>query len=145
MEIRCYNAKTKKYYIKEVELTEEELQKQFEENKIAKLNELETFITNEKEKGFIYDDKPFKLDSVAQNRINMLATAVSLGANVFPLEWFTANGEFGTITLENVEDFSVWYASATSKILEIEMKETNYRYQIEQATTQEELDKIKFE
>ncbi len=145
MEIRVYNALTNEYYTKEVILDDEQKLEQLNQNKEAKIKELETFINNEKEKGFIYDDKPFKLDSVAQNRINMLATAVSLGANVFPLEWYTANGEFGTITLETVEDFGAWYASATSKILEIETKESNYRYDIEQAQSEEELNKIVFE
>lgn len=118
-----------------------------EQLRAQKLQELETFIYNLKEQGFMYNDNRFKLDTVAQNRINMLATNVSLtgGVGMFPLQWFTANGENGTITLNDVNDFSAWYTQATLKILEIETKEANYRYMIEQAQTEEELNNIIFE
>ena len=55
MEIRCYNALTNEYYTKEVILTEEELQKQFEDNKTNKLNELETYYNNLMEQGLNYN------------------------------------------------------------------------------------------
>ena len=101
-------------------IKEEFREKTFEELQELKLKELETFIHNKKEEGFIYNNKPFKLDAIAQNRINMLATAILADAEVFPLEWYTANGEFGTITLESVEDFRIWYANAMNKVLEID-------------------------
>lgn len=115
--------------------------------RINKIQELEKFIIEQKEQGFYYNDNRFKLDAVAQNRINMLATNVSLtgGKGMFPLQWFTANGENGTITLNDINDFSAWYTQATMKILEIETKEANYRYMIEQAQTEEELNNIIFE
>lgn len=118
-----------------------------ENGKKEKLKELEIFIYNLKEQGFMYNDNRFKLDSVAQNRINMLATNVSLtgGMGMFPLQWFTANGENGAITLEDATQFGEWYTNATIKILEIEQKEATYRYMIEQATSEEDLNNIIFE
>lgn len=143
--IKVFNVMTNEYYDKEV--PDDYFKIDINELKQAKLKELEQFIIDQKEQGFYYNDNRFKLDSVAQNRINMLATNVSLtgGQGMFPLQWFTANVENGTITLNDVNDFSAWYTQATMKILEIETKEANYRYMIEQAITEEELNNIIFE
>lgn len=157
---KAFDKESHTSYVLEISLEEYELlnsektykykDNSFEEyvyvSKEDKLKELETFINNLKEQGFYYSDNRFKLDAVAQNRINMLATNVSLtqGVGIFPLQWFTANGENGTITLNDVNEFSAWYTQATYKIMEIEQKEVNYRYMIEQAKTEEELNNIIF-
>lgn len=134
--IRCFNASTGQYYDKQVPYVYD-----LEKGKKDKFAELETYIANIKETGTEIDGKWFKCDDECKNNITQSMLFID---SLLPLTWFTRNGEFGVVTFTTKEEFMQFVGAIASKLAEIQNKYYAYKYAIENATSEEELNAIVF-
>lgn len=135
--IRVYNATTNTYYDKQVPHIYD-----LEQGKKDKIQELEAYINNIKEQGIEIDGKPFKCDDECKNNLTQCMVGIDF---MLPLTWFTRNGEMGTVTFTTKEEFMQFALQLASKLSEIQNKYYAYKYAIENATNEEELNAIVFE
>lgn len=135
--IKVYDAITNSYYDKEIEYVYD-----IDQGRKNKIVELESYIARLKEIGVEYQGKWFKCDEEAKTNVTQSMLFIDA---LIPLTWFTRNGEQGTVTFETKEQFLAFVQVIASKMAEIQNKYYAYKYAIEQATTEEELDQIVFE
>lgn len=135
------NAKTNETREEIITLSEEELVNHFELYKRDKLNQLEEYISKVKETGVEYQDKWFKCDDECKTNITQSMIFID---SLLPLTWFTRNGEFGTVTFTTKEEFMAFVQVIAGKLAEIQNSYYQYKYAIEQAQTEEELNAIVF-
>lgn len=135
--IKVYDAVNDIYYDKEVEYIYD-----IEQGKKDKIKELENYINNLKETGVEINSKWFKCDDECKNNITQSMLFIDA---LLPLTWFTRNGEFGVITFNTKEEFMQFVSVIASKLAEIQNKYYAYKYAIENATSEEELNAIVFE
>ena len=135
--IRVYDANTNTYYDKQVPHIYD-----LEQGKKDKIQELESYINNIKEQGIEIDGKPFKCDDECKNNLTQCMVGIDF---MLPLTWFTRNGEMGTVTFTTKEEFMQFVSVIASKLAEIQNKYYAYKYAIENATSEEELNAIVFE
>lgn len=114
----------------------------FEDYKKYRLDELEHYINELKETGIEIDEKPFKCDDECKNNLTQCMVGIDF---MLPLTWFTRNGEMGTVTFTTKEEFMQFALQLASKLSEIQNKYYAYKYAIENATNEEELNAIVFE
>lgn len=114
----------------------------FDKFKKYRFEELENFINNIKEQGIEIDGKPFKCDDECKNNLTQCMVGIDF---MLPLTWFTRNGEMGTVTFTTKEEFMQFALPLANKLNEIQNKYYTYKYAIENATNEEELNAIVFE
>ena len=115
-------------------------QKTLDDYKKQKYAELEQFTLALQNKGVEYNGVFYKCDEEAQ--MNLLKT---IALNVYPVIWYSRDGYSNFITMNNQEEFDVFKNAIASKMKEIEYQYYQYKFAIDNATTQEELDSIVFE
>lgn len=114
----------------------------FEKFKEYRFEELKNYITKLKNVGAEIDDKWFKCDDECKNNLTQCMVGIDF---MLPLTWFTRNGEMGTVTFTTKEEFMQFALQLASKLSEIQNKYYAYKYAIENATNEEELNAIVFE
>ena len=135
--IRVYNANTNTYYDKQVPYVFD-----LDGAKKQKYAELETYINNLKNIGVEYQDKWFKCDDECKNNITQSMLFID---SLLPLTWFTRNGEFGVITFNTKDEFMQFVSVIATKLAELQNKYYQYKFAIDNAQTQQDLDSIIFE
>lgn len=159
MEIKCYNALTKEYYTKKVEITEEEIQKQLEDNKLSKLNELETYYNNLMEKGLNYNGYIYDISQEAQEDRRDISDGINdtltlYGENSEEMKYVLSQIYFmpktalpnneGVLTFGSLEEWKSFSLAFMTQVINNSNTYYSLKQKIELATTQEELDKIVF-
>ena len=159
MEIRCYNALTNEYYTKEVILTEEELQKQFEDNKTNKLNELETYYNNLMEQGLNYNGYVYDISQEAQEDRRDIADTINesldlYGENSEQMNYVLSQIYFmpkialpnneGVLGFKSIDEWKIFSLAFMTQVVTNSNIYYTLKQKIELANSQEELDNIVF-
>lgn len=152
-----YDCATRKTVYKEIELTKEELQKQFEENKTNKIEELETYYNNLMEQGLTYNGYVYDISSEAQEDRRDISDTINDAiatfgedseemedalAKVFFMPKVALPNNEGVLSFRTVAE---WKQFSLAFMLQVTTNSTIYytlKQKIELAKTQEELDNI---
>lgn len=134
--IHCYNATTNEYYDKQIPYVYD-----IDKGKADKLAELESYIAKIKEQGVEYQDKWFKCDDEAKTNITQSIIFID---SLLPLTWFTRNGEQGVVVFTTKEEFMAFVQVIAGKLAEIQNNYYAFKYAIENAQSEEELNSIVF-
>mgnify|MGYP003319141023 CR=1 FL=1 len=113
--------------------------KSIEDYKKEKYCDLEKFTKDLQNIGVEYNGTWFKCDEEAQ--MNLLKT---IALNSFPVIWYSRDGYNSFIVMNNQEEFDAFKNAIASKMKEIEYQYYQYKFAIDNASTQEELDAIVF-
>lgn len=132
--IRVYDVSTNTYYDKQIPHIDVPL------DKSQKYAELEQFTLALQNKGVEFNGIYYKCDEEAQ--MNLLKT---IALNVYPVIWYSRDGYDSFITMNTQEEFELFKNAIASKMKEIEYQYYQYKFAIDNATTQEQLDNIVFE
>ena len=124
---------TNTYYDEQVPHIEQPL------DKSQKYAELENFTHELQNKGVEYNGVFYKCDEEAQ--MNLLKT---IALNVYPVIWYSRDGYNNFIIMNTQEEFDLFKNAIAIKMKEIEYQYYQYKFAIDNATTQEELDNIVF-